>query len=535
MYTVSAIEWVTDSTGTTTSATPVIEAGTDGVFYVKVTSTPADAVLAKENLEVRVRGSVKDFELVSVGNGVYKITIANDEKISAGDKVNVTMKKGAALTEVPTAPIEGEASVSTPTSPDAGKAGDVNVKVDGAAKNTLLVQVLEGAGTRVARAARAAGDPITTLTAADFKVTVGSAVIGDIEATYDMSAGVYRLTSQYVSDWTTANMKNVTVAVGTASETIAQLDATAKIEDKNATVDFIKGTKEDVVFTPTLTNLFSSDVKLKDGADTFVTYDETTGKITVQAAELNKKNANGQVQFTLESKTDASNVKVEYTITVKDAPKLADTKGSVTTEGAAATASTATFTVAYVADGDFQVTVDDGKDITVAAKTDANTTATALRAALNKEQTVTDKYTVGGENDKVILTAKTLGDSVATIKLTAKTADKATISQDGTTTVGKNAVAGVADLTVAAGATDADVDKAWTLTLGTKTCDVTLTATENTPELVAQKIKEAVEATLKDDVTVVISDAKLTFTEKTGKEGTVVPNGSTTVTFVKKN
>ena len=95
------------------------------------------------------------------------------------------------------------------------------------------------------------------------------------------------------------------------------------------------------------------------------------------------------------------------------------------------------------------------------------------------------------------------------------------------------AVAGVAELTVAAGATNADVDKAWTLTLGKKTCNVTLTTAENTPELVAQKIKQAVEANLQADVEVQISGAKLTFTEKSGKEGTVVPSSNKNVTFTK--
>ena len=84
-YTVSKVEWVT-KTGDP-SDVPVVEAGTNGVFYVKVTSDPANAVLAKENLEVRVKGSKVDFELVSMGNGVYKITVANAGKIEAKDQV----------------------------------------------------------------------------------------------------------------------------------------------------------------------------------------------------------------------------------------------------------------------------------------------------------------------------------------------------------------------------------------------------------------------------------------------------------------
>ncbi len=500
---------------------------------MKLTATPEVTALTEQDMTVSVGNENRKFTVLSTQTpNVFEIRVEGGLK--TGDKVDVALKAGGVLTGTMPNAVGGLAEQGTTppqASPDAAKAGDINVKVD-TSKSTLLVQVLEGA---VTRAARAAGDPITTLTAADFKVTVGTKAINDIEANYDLSAGVYKLTSKSVSDWTTATMKNVTVAVGTASETIAQLNATAQITDDNNTVDFIKGTKEDVVFTPTLTNLFPSDVKLKDGADAFVTYDEKTGKITVLATELEKKQNNNQVQFTLESKTDASNVKVEYTITVKDAPKLADTKGSVTTQGAAevpAVAAKATFDVTYKGAGQFNVKVDSGKNIAVTAATGNNETAQAIRDALNKESTVTDKYTVSGSNAQVILTAKTPGAAVQNIELTTDTQDKATVAINGTVTPGKDVVAavpGVVDFTFAADAVTGDAGQ-WTLTVNTKTFQVTLAGTEKANEI-AKKLET--EINKDSDLGAVASDAKLTITEKASKEGTIVSSKGITTTFVK--
>ena len=159
------------------SDVPVVEAGTNGVFYVKVTSNPANAVLAKENLEVRVKGSLVDFELVSMGNGVYKITVANAGKIEAKDQVEVTLKAGAAVTSVPNAPIKGEAKLEEKapvTSEEAKMVGDITVAV-GTPKTDLYVTVIEGDS-----ATRKAGEPLKNLVAADFTVTVDGTKVTDL-------------------------------------------------------------------------------------------------------------------------------------------------------------------------------------------------------------------------------------------------------------------------------------------------------------------------------------------------------------------
>ena len=77
----------------------------------------------------------------------------------------------------------------------------------------------------------------------------------------------------------------------------------------------ITGVLGDLILTPKLTNLSTADVKLKE-AVTGVSYSEETGKVTVSAEELNKKNHDEHVKFTLESKTD-NQIKQEYDITVK--------------------------------------------------------------------------------------------------------------------------------------------------------------------------------------------------------------------------
>ena len=164
----------------------------------------------------------------------------------------------------------------------------------------MLVQVLEGAGTRVARAARAAGDPITTLTAADFKVTVNGTSVA-VEAKYDIGTSQYVLTSTSVRDWTAAGIKDVVVTVGTYSESYDKVAADDKIEDANASTTYTKGSGKDVILTPTLTNLTMADLEVANDTAKLAPVLNNDGTVTVSAAALDKQNA-GNVTFDLQKR-----------------------------------------------------------------------------------------------------------------------------------------------------------------------------------------------------------------------------------------
>ena len=558
MYTVSAIEWVTDSTGATTSTTPVIEAGTDGVFYVKVTSTPADAVLAKENLEVRVRGSVKDFELVSVGNGVYKITIANGEKINVGDKVNVTMKKGAALTEVPTTPIEGDASVSTSTSPDVAKVGTVDVKVDSANKATLLVQVLEGTSTRAARAARverAAGAPIVSLKATDFVVTVNDAPVQDIQAVYDMSKGCYALTASTVSDWTAPAIKNVKVAVGAASDTVAKMDTTVKIEIDGQNNNFTIGTQiPEGGFefgTLKLTNLFDSEVQVKEVKKNDVKDDNSNvtfkdGKVYLNAKLFEGLTNTQTVKFIL---TDGTNDSTEFVVTAKNAPALTDALNAVQTAGAEkVTGQAAVYTgkfTAAAASETINLTVKSGgtEIVKLASHQTVKSTpselakevADKLNEELAKKPEMQSKYVITNTGDKVTVTAsgKTEGETLD-IEFsggsTTKFAKEAGECKNGV--ADKAAVAGTLEFTIPAGVAENGNYKLVIDTAKSKNVTIAVTkemTTEQIAELVVTEVKKINELDASN------TGAQVTITEKTGSEKQVfVDTTADDVVFTKQ-
>ena len=125
MYTVTDLKW-SNAAGTDVT-NPTVEANTDAVFYIKVAANETTAraanpaILTKENVEVRVRGDVKEFLLEYQGNDLYKITVRNT-KIAASDKVDVTLKTGGSVTGVPAAPkntITGNATVTDGTTPEA--------------------------------------------------------------------------------------------------------------------------------------------------------------------------------------------------------------------------------------------------------------------------------------------------------------------------------------------------------------------------------------------------------------------------------
>ena len=551
-YAVTGVEWVKDANGTEVSTKPYIQAGTDSSFYVKLTSTENVASLTAKDLEVRVKDqpvSEQDIEVSkAAGNSVFKIIIKN-KTINNGDQVAVTLKAGGTLTFTGTAPnVSGNAeqgTVAPEASPDAAKAKDISLAVDSVKKGDLRVQVMgtATARARVARAAEAAATtPITTLKASDFKVTVDNSQIENIQSAYDMSERCYVLTSISVTDWT--KVQNITVSVGEASEVVQKMDATVKIEFAEPTnttytigTDIPEGGFE--FGTLKLTNLFTSDVQVKEIQKNNVPEKDLTkitigsdGKVSLDKSLLDGLTNTQTVKFKL---TDGTNDSAEFTVTAKDAPKLADTKGSVETQGVAevpAVAAKATFDVNFVAGGNFNVQVDGGKEIQVTAATGNNETAKAVRDALNKESTVTDKYTVGGENAQVILTAKTPGAATQNIELTTDTQDKATIVINGKVTPGKDvvpAVKGVVNFTFAADAVEGDKGQ-WTLTVNSKTFKVTLTGSEKASEI-AKKLET--EVNKDDSLSAVASDTKLTITEKDSKEGTIVSSKGITTTFVK--
>ncbi len=423
-----------------------------------------------------------------------------------------------------------------PPSPGAAKAGDIKVQV-GTPTSNLLVQVLEGDGTRLARAARAAGAPITDLKSTDFNVTVNGTPV-TVNATFDIGTQQYKLTSDSVNDWTVTGIKDVVITVGTCSETYDKVAAANAITDAKNTANYVKGSATDVTFTPTLTNLTVKDVQIKEGAVVTPTIGED-GVITVPAAELDKQSA-GQVKFTLESKdqNEASTVKVEYTITVKDAPKLSDTTGETKTEGKTAVQETATYPVTTATNNSVSVTVAGAasfsKKVTVSLPdTDTSNAANAIREALKGDGDVSGKYDITGSAANIVLTAKTPTEG-QNVTLTVEAGDAAKLVLGSVTAnkSGVEAVAGVAELTVAAAAGSADVGN-WTLKIGTKTVQNIAVADKDSIDAIVQKIKAAVETSLNDDVTVKVEGAKLTFTEKSTKEGTVVPSGNKNVTFTK--
>ena len=335
-YAVSKVEWVT-KTGDP-SDVPVVEAGTNGVFYVKVTSDPANAVLAKENLEVRVKGSKVDFELVSMGNGVYKITVADGKEIKTGDQVEVTLKTGAAVTSVPNAPIMGNAKEEAKapvTSEEAKKAGDIKVTVD-TTKTELNVVVVEGDVVT-----RANGESLKNLLPANFSVTVNGTTVNDLEVSgYNIGIDGYKLTSKSVGEWDGAKISNIVVTVGEYSETYNKVAGTSAIDIADQKNDYtIDSDIPESGFefgALNLTNLTASDIKVKEIKKNNVPESDLT-KITIKdgkvylAADLFSGLTNNQtVKFKLTNGAEKDTVdSAEFTVTAKDAPAPTATIASI--------------------------------------------------------------------------------------------------------------------------------------------------------------------------------------------------------------
>ena len=232
-HTVTKVEWA-DAKGSVV-AKPEILAGTQNTFFVKLTSTTEVPALTDKDMTVLVGNVPATFTATKVGapaDNVFQVVV--NTTIANGALVNVELKTGNILTGTIPAPVTGNAVQGTVTpeaSPDAAKAKDISLAIDGAKTSELRVQVMgtAAAKARVARAAEvAATTPITTLKASDFKVTVNDTPVTDVESAYDMAENCYTLTSKSVSDWT--KVQNVTVSVGEASETVKKMDTTVKIE-----------------------------------------------------------------------------------------------------------------------------------------------------------------------------------------------------------------------------------------------------------------------------------------------------------------
>ena len=230
--TVTKVEFAKDAQGTS-SDKPVVLAGTQNTFYVKLTADPAVTALTDKDMTVSVGNVECKFTAYATATpNVFEIRV--DGVINQGAKVDVALKAGNTLTGNMPTPATGNAVQGTVTpdaSPDAAKAKDISLAIDGAKTSELRVQVMgtAAAKARVARAAEvAATTPITTLKASDFKVTVNNTPVTDVESAYDMAENCYTLTSKSVSNWT--KVQNVTVSVGEASETVKKMDTTVKIE-----------------------------------------------------------------------------------------------------------------------------------------------------------------------------------------------------------------------------------------------------------------------------------------------------------------
>ena len=557
--TVTKVEFAKDAQGTQ-SAKPVILAGTQNTFYVKLTATPEVTALTEQDMTVSVGNVNTTFTAKKVGapaDNVFEVVL--NTTVNKDSLIKVELKKGSNLTfaDTTSSTINGNAELGTvapEASPDAAKAKDISLAIDGAKKDELRVQVMgtAAAKARVARAAEAAATtPITTLKASDFKVTVDNSQIENIQSAYDMSERCYVLTSTSVTDWT--KVKNITVSVGEASEVVQKMDATVKIEFAEPTnttytidTDIPEGGFE--FGTLKLTNLFTSDVQVKEIQKNNVPETDLTkitigsdGKVSLDKSLLDGLTNTQTVKFKL---TDGTNDSAEFTVTAKDAPKLADTKGQVTTEGNAEVQevkATSTYDVTFVKKGTFDVTVKGAdsfsQNVSVNAEsaTDNNSMAKAIRDALGAKSEVTAKYNVTGENAQVILTAINAADE--TITLESKASDKATVAVNGSATPGKVQVPakkGEATLTVAAAATAEDANKTWKLTVGAQNTDVTIAA-DDTAEKIAEKIEAQVKTALKEHLDVQRTGTQLTFTEKDGKEGTVINKSSKTITFAKNS
>ncbi len=294
-------------------------------------------------MEVRVKGSLVDFELVSMGNGVYKITVANAGKIEAKDQVEVTLKAGAAVTSVPNAPIKGEAKLEEKapvTSEEAKMVGDITVAV-GTPKTDLYVTVIEGDS-----ATRKAGEPLKNLVAADFTVTVDGTKVTDLNVSpYNIGINGYKLSADSVSEWDGSNIKNIVVTVGTHEETfntVAQGSPAITVANENATYEM--GSVDAGDFTTgelTLTNInmgeiTASEVKINDGLAT----PEQTKQITVQ------KTSDGKIAASVAA--DLMNqIQKGKTLTFKltDGKVTSDKAITITAQQATAKVTAGTFTL----------------------------------------------------------------------------------------------------------------------------------------------------------------------------------------------
>ena len=552
--TVTKVEFAKDAQGTQ-SDKPVVEAGTKNTLYIKLTATPAVTALTEQDMTVSVGNVERKFTAIATNTeNVFEIRV--DGEINPNDKVNVALKAGNTLTGNMPTPATGNAvqgTVAPEASPDVTKVGTVDVKVDSANKATLLVQVLEGAPK--ARVARAAGAPIVSLKATDFVVTVNDAPVKDIQAVYDMSKGCYALTSSAVSDWTAAAIKNVTVAVGTASDTVAKMETTTKIEIDGQNNNFTIGTQiPEGGFefgTLKLTNLFDSEVQVKEVKKNDVKDDNSNvtfkdGKVYLNAKLFEGLTNTQTVKFTL---TDGTNDSAEFVVTAKNAPALTDALNAVQTAGVEkVTGQAAVYTgkfTAAAASETINLTVKSGQTEIVKLASHQTVKATPaelakevadkLKEELEKKPDMKTKYTIANTGDKVTVTAsdKTEGETLD-IEFsggsTTKFAKEAGECKNGV--ADKAAVAGTLEFTIPAGVAENGNYKLVIDTAKSKNVTIAVTkemTTEQIAGLVVTEVKKISELDASN------SGAQVTITEKAGSEKQVfVDTTADDVVFTKQ-
>ena len=282
----------------------------------------------------------------------------------------------------------------------------------------------------------------------------------------------------------------------------------------------------DVTGTATIKgNVTVDSVKVFDG-NTEVTDGSVSATVSGSTVKVTVKGTAATKTYTLKLYDRKGNVVGTDTFEVlaKADSTLGDTKaGTVTTEGVkaeAGAAATVTYPVNYVGGGDFYVAVngDVAGAFKVAATTDAENTANAIATAIGSN---VSGYTVEAtETTKIKITASAKADEKVSLTI-VKGTEYATLGDAENETEGKAQVsetAGVAELTLAGNATAAEAGT-YKLTIGSKEYTVTVDANDTTTQI-ANKI--ATELLGDEDLTVKIDGSKLTFTEKSSKEGTVI-------------
>ena len=238
-YAVTGIEFAEDATGTT-SQNPVLAAGTKNTFYLKLTADKPVAALTEKDMEVRIAGELnprtfvarKVADNVRAVNTVFEIRV--DGKIEANDKVEVVLKTGSALTQVPQSPATGNAQTS-PSKPQA--------QVD--TVKPMINATTEGADSSVLNSGEAyfalynGSDAVSDLQNITFKDSQGFAVANTTVA--PGANGVYKVTGLKAGSYKV-------LVEGTEVGTLKIVDSTSvKLTDTEKTINILATDAETTV------------------------------------------------------------------------------------------------------------------------------------------------------------------------------------------------------------------------------------------------------------------------------------------------